>query len=140
MPARLDALIDAILHDALTIAVVGLSAGAQRPSFQVARYMQEHGYRIIPVNLRERGSILGEPVYPTLEAVPHSIDGVNVFRRSQATGPAIDAAVGVGAGAVWLQLGIRNDAGLERAVRAGLRTVQDRCIAVEHQRWAAPAP
>ena len=129
--------IAAILREAKTIAVVGLSARPHRESFQVAQYMQRLGYRILPVNPRECGSILGEPVYPSLAGLPVPVDIVNIFRRSALTDAPIDDAIAIGAKVVWLQLGITNAPGLERARRAGLRTVQDRCIAVEHQRWAA---
>lgn len=118
--------------------MVGLSSRPHRDSFQVAQYLQRHGYRILPVNQRERGSILGEPVYATLADVPLPADIVNIFRRSALTDAPIDEAIAIGAKVVWLQLGITNAPGLEeRARRAGLRALQDRCIAVEHQRWTA---
>ena len=129
--------IAAILREATTIAVVGLSSRPHRESYQVAQYLQRHGYCIIPVNPRERGPILGEPVYPSLADVPGPVDIVNVFRRSAFTDASIDDAIAIRAKVVWLQLGITNAPGLERARRAGLRAVRDRCIAVEHQRWTA---
>ena len=128
---------DAILASSRTIAVIGLSADPARDSQRVSAYMQRQGYRIVPVNPRERGPILGETVYPSLAAVPDSItiDLVDVFRRPSQTDAAIDAAIARGAPAVWLQLGITNDAGLARAAEAGLATVQDRCLMVEYRRW-----
>lgn len=130
---------DVILASSGTIAVIGLSADPGRDSHRVTAYMQQQGYRIVPVNPRERGSILGETVYPSLAAVPDSIeiDLVNVFRRPAQTDAAIDAAIERGVAAVWLQLGITNAAGLARAAERGLLTVQDRCLMVEHRRWQA---
>lgn len=134
-----DAVEDVILASSATIAVIGLSADPGRDSHRVAAYMQQHGYRIVPVNPREPGPILGEMVYPSLTAVPDSIevDLVNVFRRSAQTDSAIDAAIERGVAAVWLQLGITNEAGLARAAERGLLAVQDRCLMVEHRRWQA---
>lgn len=128
---------DTILESTRTIAVVGLSSDERRDSHRVTRYMQAQGYRIVPVNPTEAGSILGEHVYPSIDAIPEAveIDLVNVFRRSGETDEAIDGAIARGAAAVWLQLGIRNEAGLERAREAGLAAVQDRCLMVEHRRW-----
>ena len=130
---------DAILASGGTIAVIGLSADVARDSHRVSTYMQQQGYRIVPVNPQEGGPILGEKVYPSLAAVPDAIaiDLVDVFRRSSLTDAAIDAAIARGAPAVWLQLGITNEAGLARAAQAGLATVQDRCLMVEHRRWQA---
>ncbi len=128
---------DTILESTKTIAVVGLSSDETRDSYRVTRYMQAQGFRIVPVNPTEPGPILGETVYPTLAAVPASVqvDLVNVFRRPGQTNAPIDAAIARGAPAVWLQLGITNQAGMERARGRGLRAVQDRCLMVEHQRW-----
>ena len=126
---------DAILAATKTIAVVGLSDRPDRPSHRVSLYMQEHGYRIVPVNPEIEGAILGEPVVPSLADVPCSIDLVNVFRRSHLTDAPIDAAIAIGASAVWLQLGITNDPGMQRARDAGLLAVQDLCLMVDHRRW-----
>lgn len=128
---------DAILAAGRTIAVVGLSPRPDRDSHRVAAYMQHQGYRIVPVNPDVSGTILGEPVYAALDAVPVAIDIVNVFRRSRHTDAAIDAAIRVGAKAVWLQLDIHNAEGLQRARSAGLLATEDRCIMVEHRRWRA---
>lgn len=125
--------IRAMLNDAHTIAVVGLSDDPSKPSYGVAAYMQQHGYRIVPITPKS-GSILGEQTYPDLASVPFPIDIVDIFRRPEAVGPHVDEAIAVGAKAVWLQLGIRNDAAIERAAQAGLQTVQDRCIKVDHMR------
>lgn len=129
---------DTILARTRTIAVIGLSADPGRDSHRVSAYMQDQGYRIVPVNPNETAPILGERVYPTLEAIPSEtrIDLVDVFRRSDRTDAAIDAAIARGAAAVWLQEGVINDAGLARARAAGLLAVQDRCLMVEHRRWA----
>ena len=127
-----------LLESARTIAVVGLSDNPLRPSYGVAAAMQRHGYRIVPVNptLREA---LGEQAYPDLASLPFPVDIVDIFRRPEAVGPHVDEAIAVGAKAVWLQLGIRNDEAIERAAAAGLQTVQDRCIKVEHMRLSGKA-
>ncbi len=131
---------DTILAGGRTIAVVGLSPRPDRDSHRVAAHRQQQGYRIVPVNPEVSGTILGEPVYAALDAVPVEIDIVNVFRRSSRASAAIDAAIRVGAKAVWLQLDIRNADGLQRARAAGLLATEDRCITVEHRRWRAAAP
>ena len=124
-----------ILERCRTIAVVGLSPDPQRPSQRVSRYMQQHGYRVIPVNPQADGRILGEQAYPSLAVVPISIDLVTVFRRSEFTDEAIAGAIAVGARAVWLQKGIYNPRGLARAREAGLLATQNRCLRVEYHRW-----
>jgi predicted CoA-binding protein len=116
-----------------TIAVVGLSPNRMRPSNGVSHYMQSQGYRIIPVN-PGHSEILGEKSYRRLEDIPESVDIVNVFRRSEETGPVIDSAIAIGAKAVWLQEGVVNEAGAEKARAAGLEVVMDRCILKEHRR------
>ena len=128
---------DMILEQARTIAVVGLSPWPSRESHVVAGYMQRQGYRIVPVNPNAAAEILGERVYASLAEVPLPVDVVNVFQRSAQTDAPIDAAIAMGARAVWLQQGIRNRAGLERARRAGLLAVEDCCLQVEHARWRA---
>ena len=116
------------------IAVIGLSPRPERDSHRVSAYMQNAGYRIIPVNPAARDEeILGEPVYATLDEIEEPIDTVVVFRRSHQTDEPIDAAIAAGADTVWLQLGIENPAGLERARAAGLRAVENRCLMVEHR-------
>ncbi|HUK12200.1 MAG TPA: CoA-binding protein [Thermoanaerobaculaceae bacterium] len=130
--------IDAILAGARTIAVVGLSDKPDRDSYRVAQYLQQHGYRIIPVN-PVATEILGERVYPDLAAIPHevAIDVVDIFRKPEFIPPIVDAAIARGAKAVWMQLGLAHNAAAEKARRAGLAVVMDRCLKVEHARWAA---
>jgi len=126
-----------ILSSCKTIAVVGLSPKPNRASFDVSRYMQAHGWRIIPINpvaVASGATILGEKVYATLlEAAQHEkIDLVNVFRNSEDVPPVVDEAIAIGAQAVWLQLGIVNDPAIEKAQSAGLNVIQDKCLMVEH--------
>jgi predicted CoA-binding protein len=126
-----------ILSHCRTVAVVGLSPKQHRASFEVAQYMQQHGWRIIPINPVAAASgtqILGEKVYATLtEAAQHEkIELVDVFRNSEDVPPVVAEAIAIGAQAVWLQLGIVNDAAIATAQAAGLRTVQDKCLLVEH--------
>ncbi len=124
-----------ILLHAKTIAVLGISADPARPSHGVSAYMQRAGYRIVPVNptLKEA---LGERCYPTLtEAARHEdIDLVDVFRRSDAVPEIVDEAIALGLPALWLQEGVVHQAAAEKARRAGLRVVMDRCILKEHRR------
>ncbi len=122
-----------LLRSARTIAVVGLSGRPTRPSYGVARYMQSRGYRIIPVNPME-AEVLGEKSYARLEDVPERIDIVDIFRRSEFVPAIVDAAIRVGAGAVWMQEGVINETAAENARRAGLTVVMDRCILKEHRR------
>ena len=140
---QIDADAAASLADMHTIAVIGLSPKPERDSHRVTKYMQENGYRIVPVNPAAAGTeILGERVYASLAeaqaALPDlTIDTVNVFRRSVDTdGPIADAIAARSAGvrSVWLQLGIVNPEGLRRARDAGLLAVEDRCLMVEHRR------
>ena len=120
-----------ILEQNKTLAVVGLSAKTTRPSHGVAAYMQRHGYRIIPVNPQE-DVVLGEKVYPTLDAVPEPFDVVVIFRRSEFVPEVVDAAIRKGAKVVWMQEGVIHEQAAERARAAGLRVVMDRCILKEH--------
>jgi predicted CoA-binding protein len=133
------AAIDHILQHCRTVAVVGLSPKAHRASYGVAAYMQQQGWRMIPVNpLAKVPEILGEKVYATLtEAAAHTpIDLVNVFRNSEDVPPVANEAIAIGARALWLQLDIRHDAACEKARAAGLQVVQDKCLLVEHRRAA----
>jgi hypothetical protein len=124
-----------ILAQAKTVAVVGASPEPWRPSFGVMRYLQRAGYRVIPVNPTAVGeTVHGERFYATLLDVPEAIDLVDVFRRPDAVGEAVDQAIAAKAKAIWLQLGIRNDEACARAEAAGLAVVQNRCISVEHSR------
>jgi uncharacterized protein len=120
-----------ILRSAKTIAVVGLSPDPARPSNGVARYLQRAGYRIIPVNPNV-DEVLGERAYPTLSRLPGPVDVVDVFRRSQFVGPIVDEAIAIGAGAVWLQDGVVDEAAAERARAAGLDVVMDDCMMRRH--------
>jgi predicted CoA-binding protein len=122
-----------LLGSARTIAVVGLSSRPTRPSFGVSEYMQSQGYRIIPVNPRET-EVLGETAYPDLDAVPESVDIVDVFRRPEHVPAIVDAAIRKGARAVWLQEGIAHEEAARKARAAGLFVVENRCILKEHRR------
>ena len=124
-----------ILIQTKVIAVVGLSANWWRPSFFAAKYMQDHGYRIIPVNPNYE-EILGERCYPSLEDIPKDIevDMVDLFQRSEMTPPLARSAVSIGAKVLWLQLGVRNDEAAGLAVAGGLDVVMDRCVKIEHGR------
>ncbi len=122
-----------ILRNAKTIAVVGLSSKRNRPSFGVSEYMQRAGFRIIPVNPAET-EVLGEKAYPDLDSVPEAVDLVNIFRRSEMVGPVVDAAIRIGAKAVWMQEGIVNEEAAEKARAAGLQVVMDHCVLKEHRK------
>jgi len=122
-----------ILRTARTIAVVGLSAEWHRPSYFAAKYMQEHGYRIIPVNPRYR-EILGERCHPSLLEIPEPVDLVDVFRRTEDVLPIARDAVAIGARCLWQQIGVTN-LEADRLVReAGLDSVMNRCVKIEHAR------
>ena len=122
-----------ILAQSRTIAVVGLSANWYRPSFFAAKYMQDHGYRIIPVN-PTYDEVLGERCYPTLAAIPGPVDMVDCFRKSEEIPALAREAVAKGAKVLWMQLGIRNDEAARVANDAGLDVVVDRCMKIEHAR------
>ena len=122
-----------ILHDAKTIAVVGLSADWFRPSFFAAKYMQEHGYRVIPVNPKYP-EILGEKCYRSLREIPEKIDIVDVFRKTADVMPVAEDAIAIRAKVLWQQLGVKNEAAAAKARAAGLETVMDRCVKIEHGR------
>lgn len=128
----------AVLRAARTIAVVGLSPRAHRPSHGVARYLQSAGYRIVPVN-PGHAIILGEPSYASLRlaAADHAIDIVDVFRRSEFAGAVVDEALPLKPRLIFLQLGVTDDRAADRARAAGVPFIQDRCLAVEHQRLVA---
>ena len=122
-----------ILRQTRTIAVVGLSAEWHRPSYFAAKYMQGKGYRIVPVNPRYT-EILGERCYPTLEAIPHPVDLVDVFRRTEDVLPIARSAVAIGAKCLWQQIGVKNLEADALARQAGLDSVMDRCVKIEHAR------
>ena len=122
-----------LLRKSRTIAVVGLSSKKFRPSYGVAEYMQEQGYRIIPVNPNE-SEVLGEKTYRSIDDVPEHIDIVDIFRRSEFVGPIVESAIRVGANAIWMQEGVVHEEAAQKARDAGLAVVMDRCILKEHMR------
>ncbi len=128
-----DQQIKELLQKARTIAVVGLSSSRLRASYGVAQYMQSAGYRIIPVNPNEQ-QVLGEKAYARLEDVPEKVDVVDVFRRSEFVPEIVDAAIRIGARAIWMQEGVADEAAAQRARAAGLFVVMDTCILKEHRR------
>ena len=121
-----------ILEKSKIIAVVGLSPKPERDSHEVAKYLQDQGYRIVPVNPRA-DNILGEKSYPDLASIPEKVDVVDIFRRSDDVPPVVDQAIDIGAKAVWMQLGIVNEDAAAKAREAGLGVVMDRCMLVEHR-------
>ena len=125
-----------VLSTCKTIAVVGLSPQWHRPSYFAAKYMQAHGYRIVPVNPVAKEDILGERCYPTLTAAAadHAIDMVDCFRKSEDIPPLAEEAIAINARCLWLQLGVSHPAAEERARAAGLTVVADRCVKIEHAR------
>jgi len=127
--------ISEILHNCRTIAVVGLSSKRFRPSYGVAEYLNRSGYRIIPVNPNET-EVLGERSYPDLESIPEPVDLVDIFRRSEHVPEIVEAAIRIGAKAVWMQEGVIHEAAARRAEEAGLAVVMDRCILKDHRRLA----
>jgi len=128
-----DADLRRILTECHTIAVVGLSADASRPSHGVARYLQQHGYRIVPVNPRYE-AVLGERCYAQLADIPHPVDMVDVFRRTEDVLPIAQQAVAIGAKCLWQQLGVMNLEADRLARAAGLASIMDRCVEIEHMR------
>ncbi len=122
-----------ILGENRVLAIVGLSADWYRPSYFAAKYMQEHGYRVIPVNPRYR-EVLGEKCYPSLRDIPEKVGIVDVFRKTADVPPIAEDAIAIGARVLWQQLGVRNEAAAARARAAGLETVMDRCVKIEHAR------
>jgi predicted CoA-binding protein len=122
-----------ILAQSHTLAVVGLSAQWHRPSYFAAKYMRDHGYRIIPVNPRYT-EVLGEACYPNLKSVPVPVDLVDCFRKSEEIPAIADEAIAIGAKVLWMQLGIVNDEAARHAAAAGLDVVMNRCVKIEHAR------
>ena len=122
-----------ILSECRTVAMVGLSANWYRPSYFAAKYLKEHGFRVIPVTPRYE-EVLGEKCYPSLDAIPFPVDVVDCFRRAEEIPAIAEAAVAIGARVLWMQLGIRNEEAAARAEAAGLEVVQDRCMKIEYAR------
>jgi len=122
-----------ILNSSRTIAVVGLSSKPDQPSYRVASYLKEQGYKMIPVNPAEK-EILGERCYPDLTSIPESIDVVDIFRRSEKVPPIVEEAIRIGANAVWMQEGVINEEAAARARKAGLMVVMDKCMRKEHRK------
>jgi predicted CoA-binding protein len=124
-----------LLHENRVIAMVGLSADWFRPSNFAAKYLQEHGYRIIPVNPRYAGqAILGERCFKSVRDIPEKVHVVDVFRKTADVPPIADDAIAIGARVLWQQIGVRNEAAAAKAQAAGLETVMDRCMKIEHGR------
>ena len=123
-----------IMQEARTIAVVGLSKKPHRAGYYVPEYLQQAGFRIIPVNPYLHEPVLSEIPYPDLDSVPEKFDLVLLFQRSENVPPFVDDAIRLGARSIWMQLGIANEASAEKARQAGLDVVQDACIMIEHRR------
>jgi predicted CoA-binding protein len=125
-----------ILRKFKTIAVVGLGNQPYKPAYYVSKYMQDAGYRIIPVH-PAHAEVLGEKCYPTLDAIAEPVDVVNIFRRPEFVPDIVEAAIRIGAKAVWMQMGIEHPQAAKRARDAGLEVVEDACIMREHARLRA---
>ena len=123
-----------ILKTSKTLAVVGLSAQWHRPSFFAARYMQEHGYRVIPVN-PGYDSIMGEKSYKRLSEIPEKVDIVDCFRKSSEIPAIADEAIAIGAKVLWMQLGVENAEARRKAEAAGLEVIENHCVKIEHGRF-----
>ena len=139
MPLTRDEDIAELLTNARTIAMVGASDRPDRPSYGVMKYLQDRGYRVIPVNPQITGEhVHGEFVWRELGQIGEAIDIVDIFRRPQAAGEAVDEAIAAGAKAVWLQIGVINEEAAERAEAAGLKVVMDRCPKIDIPRLRVP--
>jgi predicted CoA-binding protein len=139
MPLTADADIFELLASTRTIALIGASDRPDRPSYGVMKFLQNHGYRVIPVNPQITGEhVHGEYVWRELSQIGEPIDMVDIFRRSEAAGEAVDAAIAAGAKSVWLQIGVINEAAAARAEAAGLKVVMNRCPAIELPRLRVP--
>ncbi len=139
MPLTSDDDIADLLKETRTIALVGASDRPDRPSRRVMRILQDHGYRVFPVNPQITGEhVHGEYVWRELSQIGEPIDMVDIFRRPQAAGEAVDEAIRAGAKAVWLQIGVINEEAAARAEAAGLKVVMDRCPAIEIPRLGIP--
>jgi uncharacterized protein len=120
-----------ILDSSKIVAVVGLSSNSEKPSFRVGSYLKDKGYKIIPVNPKEK-VIIGEVSYPDLISIPEKIDVVDIFRRSEEVLPVVDEAIKIGAKVVWMQEGVENIEAASKATRAGLKVVMNKCMKKEH--------
>jgi predicted CoA-binding protein len=125
--------VEDILKSSRVVAVVGLSSNPERHSYQVASYLKEQGYRIIPVNPKEN-KVLDEAAYPDLYSIPEPVDVVEVFRRPEDVPAIVEQAIKIGAKVVWMQEGIVNEAAAAQAKEAGLLVVMDKCMLKEHQK------
>jgi predicted CoA-binding protein len=123
-----------ILRTSKTIAVVGLSAQWHRPSYFAAKYMQEHGYRVIPVNPGQE-SIMGEKCYKRLSDIPEKVDIVDCFRKSSEIPAIAEEAIAIGAKVLWMQLGVENPEARRKAEAAGLQVIENHCVKIEHGRF-----
>ena len=134
-----DQMMKEILLSAKTIASFGLSSSDEKESYWIVSYLQEQGYRIIPVNPTAT-EILGEKVYPNLESIPDKVDVVQVFRKSEDVPPVVESAIKIGAKVVWMQEGIVNEEAAQKAREAGLQVVMDACMRATHRRLIGPKP
>ena len=132
-----DAVLKSLLTEARTIAMVGASSNPEKTSYGIMQKLQSVGYKVIPVNPKET-EVLGERAYPSLEAIPQSVDIVDVFRRPEDTPAIADEAVKIGARALWLQTGITNEDAAARAEAGGLTVVMDQCIGATHAMLRVP--
>jgi predicted CoA-binding protein len=123
-----------ILENNRTIAVVGLSTDPGKDSHRVAKYLQEHGYHIVPVNPKA-DEILGEQCYASLKEIPFPVDIVDIFRKIEAIPAIVDEAIAIGAKVVWMQLGLAENRSAHKAMAAGLKVVMNKCLKIEHSRY-----
>lgn len=128
-----DEQVKSVLEKSKTVAVVGMSDKEERDSHKVAKYLKEHGYKVIPVNPKCK-EILGETCYPDLKGVPGHVDVVDIFRNIEAIPAIVDEAIAVGAGSVWMQLGLTHEEAAEKARCAGISVIMNKCMKIEHAR------
>lgn len=128
-----DRLLKRILTEAKTVAVVGMSDNPARDSFEVGEYLATHGYRVLAVNPRIE-HVLDLPVFKNLQEIGEHVDVVDIFRRPEDVGPVVEDAIAIGAGVVWMQLGIVNEQAAQQARAAGLEVIMDQCMARSHRR------
>lgn len=129
-----DRTIQEVLSRYKTIAVVGLSRSAEKPSHYVPKYLKDHGYKVIPVNPTAQGPLLGEPVYKTLDQIPQQVEVVNIFRPAEEVPDIVRQAISIGAKVVWMQEGIVHNEAARQAMDAGLTVVMNRCMMKEYKR------